>query len=93
MYELKLARPHFYRVKRGQTAEQISRVFGCPVQDCAEGDIIIIPRTQCFAYSARVGDSFSSVAAKFCADEAELEEINGGGAVYPTRVLYIPEGK
>lgn len=88
-----MARPHFYRVMRGQTAEQISRVFGCPVRECAEGDIVIIPPVQCFAYSARVGDTFFSVAAKFGADEAELKEINGGGAVYPTRVLYIPAHK
>ncbi len=91
MYELKLARPSFYRVKRGQTAKDISAAFGCPVpEDVAEGDIIELPRGNFFTYSARVGDSYSSIAAKFGVGEAELKELNGGKPVYPTCRICIP---
>lgn len=94
MYELKLSRPPFYRVKAGQTACQISSVFGCPVpEDAACGDIISVPARACKTYSARVGDTYRSIAKKFGVEEGELAELNGGRTVYPTCVIFIPEGR
>ena len=91
MYELKLARPPLYRVKRGQTSEQISRVFGCPVPEDAQcGDIIAIYSGPFKVYSARVGENYSSIAAKINVAEERLKKINGGKAVYPTCKLIIP---
>lgn len=94
MYELKLSRPSFYRVKSGQTASGISAVFGCPVpEDAACGDIIFISDCTYKTYAARVGDTYQSIAAKFGVSETELKELNGGRPVYPTCVIFVPEGR
>ena len=91
MYELKLSRPPFYRVKRGQTAEDISRAFGCPFAgEVFCGAIVALPRGKFSVYTADVGDSFASLAAKYGCTEEELASINGGGVVYPTRSLFVP---
>lgn len=92
MYELKLSKPPLYRVKRGQTPQEISEVFGCPVpQDTECGDIIAVPSCAFVLYSARVGESYASIAAKFGITEEELKRCNGGKPVYPTCKLFIPQ--
>ena len=91
MFDLKCEKPVFYRVKRGQTAEDISREFACPVGEVYEGQIIKLPQGGFTEYRARAGDSFASVARTFGVDAGELERLNGG-YVYPTRRLLIPLG-
>ena len=89
MYELKLEKSRFYRVKQGQTAATISRTFGCPVpKDVFCGQVLVLPEGDFFVYQARVGDTFASLAEKFSVPESTLREING--LIYPTCRLYIP---
>ena len=91
MYELKLSRPPFYRVKCGQTAEDIAAAFGCPVAgEVFCGAIVALPRGKFSVCLASVGDSFASLAAKYGCTEEELIRLNGGGVVYPTRTLFVP---
>lgn len=90
MYELKISKGLFYRVKKGQSAADISRGLGIPIsEDVREGQIIAVPAGRFKIYSAKPGDSFASVAAAFGAEAEELEKLNGG-AVYPTRRLFVP---
>lgn len=49
-----------------------------------------MPEGDFFVYSARVGDTYATVANKFGVSQSELENVNGGTAVYPTRRLFIP---
>lgn len=94
MYELKLARPRLYRVKRGQTSREIYDAFCCPVpEDAEEGDIILLPQGRYVQYRAGVGESYASIAAKFGMAEEELKELNGGRAVYPTCRVLVPEAE
>ena len=89
MYELKLSKPAIYRVKEGQTSSQIAETFGCPVPpDIVCGDIVFIFSGE--MYSARVGDTYSSIAARFGVDVSELERLNGKRPVYPTCKIIIP---
>ena len=89
MYELKLSKPAIYRVKEGQTSSQIAETFGCPVPpDIVCGDIVFIFSGE--MYSARVGDTYSSIAARFGVDVSELEWLNGKRPVYPTCKIIIP---
>lgn len=91
MYELKLSRPPFYRVKRGQTAEDIKKAFGCPVLgEVFCGAIVALPGKNFTMCRADVGDSFASLAARYGCTEEELQRLNGGGVVYPTRTLFVP---
>lgn len=91
MYELKLSQSRFLRVREGQTAAQISHVTGRPVpHEVFCGQVIVMPEGDFFVYSARVGDTYATVANKFGVSQSELENVNGGTAVYPTRRLFIP---
>lgn len=90
MYELKLSKPRLYRVKAGQTARMISEAFGCPVPDDVRAGDVVTVRRDLFAYRARVGDTYASVAEKFGAGEEELRSMNGGAPVYPTCTVYVP---
>ena len=89
MYELKLSKPAIYRVKEGQTSSQIAETFGCPVPpDIVCGDIVFVFSSE--MYSARVGDTYSSIAARFGVDVSELERLTGKRPVYPTCKIIIP---
>ena len=76
MFDLKCEKPVFYRVKRGQTAEDISREFACPVGEVYEGQIIKLPQGGFTEYRARAGDSFASVARTFGATPIKTEVKN-----------------
>ncbi|MCD7729011.1 MAG: LysM peptidoglycan-binding domain-containing protein [Clostridia bacterium] len=91
MYELKLAKSRYYRVKRGQSASDIENTLCMPVpQNIREGMIIEVPRCNFFIYKADVGDTYSSVAQKFGLEAEELRRVNGGRAVFPTCRIFIP---
>lgn len=90
MYKLQTDNAVFYRVKENQTAEEISREFGRPVfGEVFNGAIVTLAEGNFTNYTARVGESFASIAAKLGVDEAELEKLNEG-PVYPTRTLIVP---
>lgn len=92
MYKLQLADVSFYRVRAGQTREDIERTFSRPVMgEVFEGAVVALAEGQFVTYRAKVGDTFASVARAFSVDEEQLSALNGG-VIYPTRTLFLPRG-
>ncbi len=89
MFTLVKEKCEFFRVKRGQNAEELESVLSTPVKDVFCGEILTV-RAGLKIYVAHPGDTFSSVAALFSVDEDELTRLNGAGVVYPTRRIFVP---
>jgi len=79
----------FYRIKRGQSAKEVSDRLCVPVKGESFGGRIIDCGKTYIIYRARPGDSFLSVSEKFGVNETDLEKLNGG-VVFPSRKIYIP---
>lgn len=90
MFTLVKEKCKFFRVKRGQSARELERVLLSPVKPEPFAGAIIAVRAGLKIYYAHPGDTFASVAAKFCVAEEELEKLNGGGCIYPTRTIFVP---
>lgn len=90
MFTLVTEKCKFFRVKRGQSAKEIESVLSTPVGFEPFGGAIIRVHTGLKIYVARPLDTFASVAAKFSVAEDKLIELNGAGAVYPTRKIFLP---
>ena len=91
MFTLVTDRSKYFRVKRGQTAEEVSKVLKTPVSGGVfAGRIIEVYCGELVKYSAAVGDTYSSVALKFGTDEERLKKINAYKPVYPTCKLFVP---
>lgn len=91
MFTLVTDKSKYFRVKRGQSAAEIERALDAPV--CArvfEGAVIRISEGKFLKYTAKPGDSYKTVAAKFGADEEELKKLNAFKPVYPTCKLFVP---
>lgn len=91
MFTLVSDRSRYFRVKRGQSAAEIEAQLKTPVNGAAfAGRILKVADGDFKLYSAKVGDTYRTVALKFNADEEELKKINGLKPVYPTCKLFVP---
>lgn len=76
-------------MRRGMDGGEISRRFCCPVaEDVEEGQIVLI--FGCRRISARVGDSYASIAAREGVREEDILRLNGDKPVYPSRRIWLP---
>ncbi len=85
---LELDKSRFYRIKRGQTAEEAEKTLSFPVGDCFEGKIICVKK--CTAYAVKPFETYASVAAAHGTDGESLAAFNFNRPLYPTRIIYIP---
>lgn len=91
MFTLVTDKSKYFRVKRGQSAAEIEKVFKCPVPGKVfAGAVIRLTEGKFLKYSAKPGDSYKSVAEKFGVDEGELKKLNACKPVYPTCKLFVP---
>lgn len=90
MFTLVTDRNKYFRVKRGQSREEVENVLGVPVKDNAFAGMIVATEGDYVRYTAEVGDTYRTVALKFGADEAILRQTNGDKPVYPTCKLFVP---
>ena len=84
----------YYRVKRGQTAREIGRAFGCPLraliclnglaEDPREGEVLKIPPARNL-YTVRGGES----KALLCGSAEAFEERNGTKWLYPEQEVFL----
>ena len=79
MFTLVTDRSKYFRVKRGQSAEDVESELKTPVQGAVfAGRIIEVASGNFERYAAQVGDTYRTIALKFGADEDELKKTNGG---------------
>lgn len=90
MFTLVTEKSRFFRVKRGQSGEEIEKFFISPVCGKAFAGRIIEIKTNLSVCTANAGDTYRTLAAKLGADEEVLRELNGGKPVYPTRKIFYP---
>lgn len=94
MLQLICDRPRFIRITVYVTPHLAEKQFCCPVKDCAVGGICRITEEPCEVYVAQPFDNFASIAKKTGREGQKLQAFNGG-AVYPTRRIFLyplPEG-
>lgn len=90
MFTLVTAKCKFFRVKRGQSGEEIEAALNRPVSYDAFGGKIIETGGEYSVYVAKVGDCYNSVAKACGVDRDELESANFSRPVYPTCKLFVP---
>ncbi len=90
MFALKVHKSEFYRVRRGQSRDEICSVLGTPVPSELYAGRIISVNGGYKPYRASAGESYSSIAAKFAIDADELRRINYDVPVYPTAKIFVP---
>ena len=91
MFTLITDRSKYFKVKRGQSAGEIEKVLKTPVAGSVfEGRIIEVCDKNLTLYTAKVGDTYRTVALKFGIGEEELKKANAGKIVYPTCKLFVP---
>lgn len=77
-----------YRVKSGQTAQEVEYALGCPANSCFEGAVIAVER--CSVHVAGPFESYKAIAARYGVEEEALKNFNGNRPIYPTCKIYIP---
>ena len=92
---LKIERPKYYKVKRGQTLKMLSRFFSCPerliiakndlTEEIFEGQILSIPIEQGNLYTVKDGESKTLLSG----DENAYEKKNGTSVLYPGMEIFI----
>lgn len=87
MFTLEREKFKYYKVKRGQSAEEVSRELKVPPRGIFCGQIVEVRAYK--TYTVRVGDTYESVAKKLGVSAAELREANGSSPLYPTKILYV----
>ncbi len=93
---LKVLRRRYYRVKKGENAENVCREFSVPPclftaengleEGVGEGQIVLIPENKYHLYTVRGGDSKAAL----CGSEERYEAINGTSAFYVGMKIFIP---
>lgn len=89
MEQLEFEKNRFYRIKRGQTAEEAEKTLCRPVSECFAGEII--PAAECEKYAVKPFETYASIAAAHGVDETELSLFNFCRPLYPTRIIFIPK--
>lgn len=90
MFTLTMQKCGYFRVKEGQTAEEIERVLRVPVAGEVFSGRIIVLEGNYILHIARVGEGYKSIAARYGVDEEELKRVNSFKAIYPTCRVLVP---
>lgn len=90
MFTLVTAKCKFFRVKRGQSGEEIESVLKVPVSGDAFSGKLVQTDREFSVYEAKPFDNYKNIAERFGVSERELEEVNFSRTVYPTRKLFVP---
>lgn len=92
MFTLITDRSRYFKVRRGQSAQDIEKVLRTPVNGRAfAGRIIKVSENALEAVTVGVGDTYRTVAEKYGVSEARLREINCDKPVYPTCKIFVPQ--
>ncbi len=93
--QLELVNHTLYRVRRGQSAEEIACAFGVPPAVLAaenglsaqpeEGQLLRIPAADCHLYRVQGGDSMSGL----CGSRARFLAHNRCDALYPAQIVRL----
>jgi len=90
MFTLTMQKNGYFRVKDGQTAEEIERVLSVPVSGEVFSGRIIVTEGNYAIHTARAGEGYKTIAARYGVDEEELKRINSFKTIYPTCSVLIP---
>lgn len=90
MFTLVTENGKYFKVKRGQSAEEVQSALNVPVLGEAFCGRIIETDKRYKVYTATAGDNYRTVAERFGVTEAELRQANGGKPVFPTCKLFVP---
>lgn len=90
MFTLITEKSRFFRVKRGQSRDEIEKFFVSPVDGKAFAGRIVEVNGNLSVCTAAVGDTYRTLAAKLGADEDVLKKINYNKPVYPTCKIFYP---
>ena len=90
MFTLSAEKNKYYRIKQGQSGQEVSSRFCVPVTGSVFAGRIITLDKEYSEYEVSAGESYKSISKAFGVPEGELKEINGNRAVYPTQKLLIP---
>lgn len=93
MFTLVTEKSRFFKVKRGQSGEEIEKFFLSPVSGKTFAGRIIEIKPDLSVCTAAVGDTYRTLAVKLGENEEVLREINGGKPVYPTCRIFYPRKK
>ncbi|MDE6355788.1 MAG: LysM peptidoglycan-binding domain-containing protein [Clostridia bacterium] len=91
MFTLTMQKCGYFRVKEGQTAEEIERVLRVPVSGEVFSGRIIVSEGNFILHVAKAGEGYKSIAARYGVDEEELKRANSFKAIYPTCRVFVPE--
>jgi spore germination protein YaaH len=92
MTKLELCKSPFIRVRKGQTKQEIGKMYGVFVEKAVwEGCLIVNNASEFFAYEVQPNDTYQSLAQKFLVDAERLKEVNDNCFLYPTAVVLIPK--
>ena len=91
MFTLVTEKSKFFRVKRGQSAAEIEKTLQTPVCGCPFSGAIVEVKPNLRVYTARVGDSYRTIAQSAGVRENELKSLNGFKPVYPSCKVFIPQ--
>lgn len=80
----------YFRVKSGQSPNDIERELQIPVPHPSFGGQILRADRRCRVYIVKAGDTYRSVCKREGVDEETLKELNFSAPLYPTKKLYIP---
>ena len=93
--KLSLNKPQLYRVKRGQTLEEIARAFGVPTSLLASrnsltsapeaGQVLFIPSGRGNLYTVRGGESKTLL----CGSPERFKERNGTARLYIGQTVWL----
>lgn len=89
MFTLVTDKSPFYRIKRGQSAEEVEKLLSVPCGEAFCGAIIAADG-KFYVYSVKPCETYRSIAEKLGVSRAELEKINFSRPLYPTQRLFVP---
>lgn len=90
MFTLTMQKCGYFRVKEGQTAEEIERILRVPVAGEVFSGRIIVTDGSYICHVAKAGEGYKSIAARYKTDEEELKRVNSFKAIYPTCRVLVP---
>ena len=90
MFTLVTDRSKYFRVKRGQSGEEVESVLCCPVFGKAFCGAIIETGEKLTPYIALPLENYNTVARKFGVSAEELKRVTRSKPVYPSCKLFVP---
>lgn len=85
---LKLDKSQFYRIKKGQSSEDVEKTFLCPLNHAFAGSIVRI--ADCTIHTVQPFETYATIAGRFGIGEEELKTFNFSRLIYPSCKIYIP---